>query len=216
MSATAPRSRFTARSAPELPAPDLFCMALLARFNGYSPGYSQAVAAHHDALSWAILKAHTGNRAGRVTLRSADPRDPPAIDFHYFEEGGDADLAAMVAGGEAASARCCDRCRARPGRAEESPGPEVRSDAEIAQWVRDTAWGHHACGTAAIGPQRAAACWTAGCACTARAGCASSTPRSSRAFPGFFIAGAIYLAAEKAADLVHKDAMADFAPAAPP
>ena len=41
-------------------------------------------------LSWAVLKAHTDNRAGEVTLRSADPRDPPLVNFHYFEEGSDA------------------------------------------------------------------------------------------------------------------------------
>ena len=48
-----------------------------------------------------MLKAHTENRAGTVTLRSADPRDMPVVNFHYFEEGGDkaeADLAAVVEG----------------------------------------------------------------------------------------------------------------------
>ena len=65
------------RSDPSVPLPDLFCMALLARFQGYFPGYSRLIADSHDHLTWAILKAHTANRAGRVTLRSADPRDPP-------------------------------------------------------------------------------------------------------------------------------------------
>ena len=40
-------------------------------------------------LTWAILKAHTQNRAGEVVLRSADPRDTPLINFRYFEEGSD-------------------------------------------------------------------------------------------------------------------------------
>ncbi len=74
------------RSAPERPVPDLFCMALLARFEGYFPGYSREIAEHHDYLTWAILKAHTRNRAGEVTLRSADPLDPPLVDFRYFDE----------------------------------------------------------------------------------------------------------------------------------
>ncbi len=46
-----------------------------------------------------MLKAHTRNRAGTVTLRSADPRDTPLVNFHYFEEGDDAsgdDLQAVV------------------------------------------------------------------------------------------------------------------------
>ena len=39
--------------------------------------------------------------AGEVTLRSADPRDTPDINFHYFDEGSDAageDLDAVVDG----------------------------------------------------------------------------------------------------------------------
>ena len=76
-------------------------MALLARFAGYYPGYSREIAAKHDYLTWAILKAHTANRAGSVILRSADPRDAPAVNFRYFEEGDDAagdDLRAVVGG----------------------------------------------------------------------------------------------------------------------
>ena len=57
--------------------PDLFCMSLLARFEGYFPGYSKLISDSHDFFSWVILKAHTQNRAGTVKLRSADPRDPP-------------------------------------------------------------------------------------------------------------------------------------------
>ncbi len=37
-----------------------------------------------NALTWVVLKGHTGNRAGTVTLRSADPLDTPAINFNYF------------------------------------------------------------------------------------------------------------------------------------
>jgi penicillin amidase len=48
------------------------------------------------------LKAHTGNTAGSVTLRSADPRDVPQINFRYFDEGtpdaAQADLDAVVEG----------------------------------------------------------------------------------------------------------------------
>lgn len=34
-----------------------------------------------------MLKAHSRNNAGTVTLRSADPQDMPAIDFNYFDTG---------------------------------------------------------------------------------------------------------------------------------
>ena len=32
-------------------------------------------------------QGHTANRAGTVELASPDPRNPPVINFHYFEEG---------------------------------------------------------------------------------------------------------------------------------
>jgi len=89
------------RSAPERPLPDLFCMPLLARFFGYFPGYAADLVGRLNYLSWSILKAHTENRAGQVSLRSADPRDPPNVSFRYFEEGSDGaeqDLAAVVSG----------------------------------------------------------------------------------------------------------------------
>jgi hypothetical protein len=36
------------RSAPKTPEPDLFLMALLAKFSGYYPGYSREIVEHHD------------------------------------------------------------------------------------------------------------------------------------------------------------------------
>src|SRR5436305_638410 len=77
------------RSSAGQPLPDLFCFALLGLFKGYFPQYSRLFAEHLNYLTWAVLKAHTLNRAGEVTLRSADPRDVPEINFHYFEEGTD-------------------------------------------------------------------------------------------------------------------------------
>ncbi len=142
------------RSAPGLPLPDLFCMSLLSRFDGYYPGYAAELSRHLDCLTWAVLKAHTENRAGRVRLASASPRDRPAIDFHYFDEGSpghEADLAAVVEGVKFV------RRLAAPLRqdglivAEESPGDAVASDAEIAEFVRSRAWGHHASCSCPIG-----------------------------------------------------------------
>lgn len=40
-----------------------------------------------------MLKSHPRNRAGTVTLRSADPLDTPEILYNYFDTGSDgADL----------------------------------------------------------------------------------------------------------------------------
>jgi choline dehydrogenase len=80
-----------------------------------------------------VLKAYTLNRAGSVKLRSADPRDTPIINFHYFEEGSDTngeDLAAMVDSIEFAhrvNTRAADTIKF-----EVLPGMEVQSRADNA------------------------------------------------------------------------------------
>jgi choline dehydrogenase len=199
---------FTVRSEARLRSPDLFCMALLARFEGYEPGYSAAIAANHDMLSWTILKARTANRAGRVRLRSADPRDMPEIDFAFFADGGDTDVVATVAAVQ--RVRRLLRPLTRRGLVAEelSPGPAVQSEQDIATWVRDTAWGHHASGTAAIGPRADGGVLDSRLRVHGTRGLrvvdASIFPR----IPGLFIAGAVYLAAEKAADVVREDVRA--------
>ncbi len=204
------------RSGHEQPVPDLFCMALLARFYGYFPGYSRQITDHHDYLSWAILKAHTNNRAGTVTLRSGDPRDTPLVNFHYFEEGSDADgadLRAVVAG--IRFVRCIVRELNRPEviADEEKPGAEYESDEALATYVRDNAWGHHASCSCAIGPRAQngvlGSDFTVHGTQGLRVVDASMFPR----IPGYFIASAIYIAAEKAADAILSAAVVDAAEA---
>ena len=49
---------------------------LLARFEGYFPGYSKLISGDHDYLSWVILKAHTRQPSRRREThisRSARP-----------------------------------------------------------------------------------------------------------------------------------------------
>src|SRR5262249_59004517 len=89
------------RSSVGLPVPDLFCYALIADFRGYMPGYSESIRTRHDVLTWVVLKGHTNNRGGSVTITSPNPRARPAINFRYFQEGtareGD-DLRSVVSG----------------------------------------------------------------------------------------------------------------------
>jgi choline dehydrogenase-like flavoprotein len=193
------------RSAADRPLPDLFCMALLADFRGYYPGYAERVAERGNCLSWAVLKAHTNNRGGEVGLRSADPRDPPRIAFRYFEEGGDGaaeDLAAMV---EAIRfVRRLTRGLKDEGlvEAEELPGEHVQSDTELEQFVRDNAWGHHASCSCAIGPREQGGVLSGDFRVHGVEGLrvvdASVFPR----IPGFFIVSAVYMIGEKAADAI--------------
>ncbi len=186
--------------------PDLFCMALLGRFSGYYPGYAADLSQSRNHLSWAVLKAHTQNRAGRVTLASADPRDPPVIDFNYFADGGEDDLSAVVEGVKFVRKLCQPLHDAGRIAAEEIPGPDVQTDEEIAQFVRDNCWGHHASCSCPIGPadqggvldSRLRVHGTRGL----RIADASVFPR----IPGFFIASAVYMIGEKVADMLLSDA----------
>jgi choline dehydrogenase-like flavoprotein len=192
------------RSAIGKPVPDLFCYAVVADFRGYKPGYSAEVRRRHDCLTWVVLKGHTNNRGGRVRLASPDPRVRPAIDFHYFDEGtGEAedDLISVVNGIKLAR-RLSQGMKGRLIAEEESPGEHVTSDADLKQFVRDHAWGHHASCTCAIGAEERNGVLTSDFRVHRTEGLrvvdASVFPR----VPGLFIVSAIYMIAEKAADAV--------------
>ncbi|HEY6322003.1 MAG TPA: GMC family oxidoreductase [Thermoanaerobaculia bacterium] len=197
------------RSARERPLPDLFCFALLGKFRGYFPGYSKLFPENLNYLTWAILKAHTVNRAGEVTLRSADPRDPPAIDFHYFEEGNDVegqDLDSVVDGIKFVRRMTAELQDENLIAEEELPGKDVQSDADLRVFVRDHAWGHHASCTCAIGAREEGGVLSSDFRVHGVSGLrvvdASVFPR----IPGFFIASSIYMIGEKAADVILSDA----------
>ena len=199
------------RSRPEMAVPDLFCMALLAKFTGYFPGYARIIAEKHDYLTWAVLKAHTNNRAGAVTLRSVDPRDTPLVNFRYFEEGSDAsgdDLTAVVTALRFVRKMTRELKQRGLIRQEELPGEAVQTDEQLAQYVRDNAWGHHASCSCAIGAREANGVLDSRLRVHGterlRIVDASVFPR----IPGFFIVGAVYMMAEKAADMILEDARA--------
>jgi choline dehydrogenase-like flavoprotein len=197
------------KSTPSQPLPDLFCLGLLARFEGYFPGYSKLIAGSHNYLSWVVLKAHTLNRAGTVKLRSNDPREPPMVNFSYFEEGSDKkgeDLKAVVEGVKFArtmTARLKERGWIA---AEELPGENVESEEDLQKFVRENAWGHHAACTCPIGPPEGGGVLGGDFRVHGTQGLrvvdASVFPR----IPGFFIVSAVYMIGEKAADVILADA----------
>ncbi len=188
------------KSAEELP--DLFCMSLLARFSGYAPNYSRAFAEKLNYLTWVVLKAHTRNRSGEVTLRSNDPRDTPLVNFNYFREGGEEDLSAVVDGIRFVR-RLTRKLKAQGLIAEEEvPGEQVESDDALRDFVRNSAWGHHASCTCSIGPPELGGVLDGDFRVHGVRGLrvvdASVFPR----IPGFFIVSAIYMIGEKAADVI--------------
>jgi choline dehydrogenase-like flavoprotein len=182
--------------------PDLFCMALLANFRGYFPDYSKLFPQGLNYLTWVILKAHTRNRKGRVTLRSPNPLDTPDINFHYFEEGAEEDLKAVVEGVRFVR-KLTDKLREEELiETEEIPGDDVQSDEQLKTFVRTNCWGHHASCTCAIGPRDQNGVLDSNFRVHGTQGLrvvdASVFPR----IPGFFIVSAIYMIGEKAADAI--------------
>jgi len=193
--------RFPATSA----VPNLFCMALLARFEGYRPGYSKVFSTDLNYLTWVVLKAHTTNRGGTIRLRSADPRDTPIINFNQFSDGGDEDVDAVVEGVRFVR-RLTGKLKAHGVLGRETvPGPFMENDADLKDFVRTHAWGHHACGTCAIGAAQDGGVLSSDFKVHGTKGLrvvdASVFPR----IPGFFIVSAVYMIAEKAAEVILDD-----------
>jgi choline dehydrogenase len=142
-----------AKSRPDLELPDLFIAGQATQFNGFFPGYS--LMTFGQTWTWLILKCHTKNTAGTVTLRSTDPRRMPEINFHYFKEGNNDtypdDLNAAVEGVKLARSYVKDPKAAQHVAVELHPGPKVQTDDQIRTYIQDQAWGHHASCTAKIG-----------------------------------------------------------------
>ena len=185
--------------------PDLYIFGAAAQFRGYYPGYAtQDVAAFTNRHTWLILKAYTVNRAGSVTLRSSDPRDTPVINFRYFDEGsqGGLDDLAAVADGVDFVRRISTRV-AGISNDKVWPGPEVRTRRDIEDFIRNEAWGHHASCTNKMGPatDRMAVVdsnFRVHGTRNLRVVDASIFPR----IPGYFVLAPIYMASEKAADVI--------------
>ena len=188
--------------------PDLIIFCLPVAFKGYYRGYADQLLKQPDGqmdktrYTWAVLKAHTRNTAGGVTLRTGNPWDTPEINFRYFDEGspgGDKDLQAMVDGIE--FVRHINDS-AHPMLSffgdvkEDVPGPDV----DTATFVKDNAWGHHASCTCPIGDEAKGGVLDANFVVhgtsNVRVVDASVFPK----IPGFFIVTSIYTVSEKATD----------------
>ena len=132
------------RTDPGLPAPDIQWHVLPVPFvnEGLADPSSRA-------LSVLVTLVSVGSR-GRIRLRSADPRHKPAIDPSYLSDSSDLDPLVRALGlvREFAAARPLSRVT----KSELAPGPDVRTESDLREWVRgDLSTLYHPVGTCAMG-----------------------------------------------------------------
>ena len=200
-----------AKSSPNKAEADLHIFGIPGTFKGYKPGYSVEANSDKNHFTWLILKGHTDNRGGTVKLRSANPRERPQINFHYFDDG-DVDqgqdvndLTAVVNGVEIVRkiTTKADQLDLFTSHEEVWPGSATNDRAKVGEWIKREAWGHHASCSAPIGADGDAKAvldskfrvrGTNGL----RVVDASVFPR----IPGTFIVLPIYMVSEKATDTI--------------
>ena len=132
------------RTMPSLPAPDLQWHVLPVPFqrNGLGDPAIRAVSI--------LVTVLTVASRGSVRLRSTDPRHKPAIDPGYLYASEDIDP--LVSGLRMARDFAASPALARHVSGELAPGPEVRSDAELREFIRrDLGTLYHPVGTCAMG-----------------------------------------------------------------
>ncbi|RBP36574.1 choline dehydrogenase [Roseimicrobium gellanilyticum] len=226
-------------AADSAPEPDLFVFGVPAAFRGFYWGWSKELLRrtklpngetespgakpHYNLWSWVILKAYTDNNAGTVRLRSASPFDTPRILFRSFDEGGTPgwrhDLKALLRAVKQARQINAHARTDEDGEVfatEVQPGADKHDSEDVnsplAKWIKNEAWGHHACGTCRIGSDP----WRPDTRLLQdkmavldskfrvhgveglRVVDASVFPK----IPGYFIAAPIFMVSEKAADVI--------------
>jgi len=221
---------------PDRKEPDLFTFGAPAAFRGYYWGWSTELlkavkgepTERRDLWTWVILKAYTRNNGGTVQLRSAKPFDTPKICFHSFDDAAipdwEKDVKALV---EAITQmRAINGAAGSPFVREIQPAQYLAEkneerrklnlpEWELEDWIKNEAWGHHACGTCRMGSDP----WTKDTASLTDEGAvidsrfrvhgvaglrvvdASVFPK----IPGYFILAPIFMVSEKAAATILTD-----------
>lgn len=226
------------RSSVERRVPDLFMFAAAGYFPGYHVGWSrpsalapevdgsgqqEGAAAEKRTLTWLVLKARSRNDQGTVELRTASPFRRPKINFNVLpgELDQNEDVQAIFEGVHFIEQMLANSIKKGIVEKYEFPyaDPQLTNgdlnDRErkqrVKRWIKDVAWGHHACGTCRLGTdpnrsvvnQRFQVHHVRGL----RIADASIFPR----IPGYFIVTNVYMVAEKAADVISEDHADHFA-----
>ena len=132
------------RTDPGLPAPDIQWHVMPVPYldRGLADPASRA-------LSVLITLVAVGSR-GKIRLRSADPRHKPSIDPSYLSDL--ADLEPLAVAVTMAREFAAARPLSRQLRSELAPGPDVRTSAEVREWIRgNLSTLYHPVGTCAMG-----------------------------------------------------------------
>lgn len=208
------------RSRPDVIQPDLFILGLPVAFRGYYKGWSKDLfhadkngnEQSHSLWTWVILKAGT-KCCGSVELNSGNPFDQPKINFKYFNDDlapkpeADPDMEALVSG--VRFIRHLNKSARTLFKDELQPGTAKQENTDLRTWIAQEAWGHHPCGTCAIGPDA----WTADTAKLTNKNSVLDSKfrvhgvRNLRVvdasvfpeIPGYFISVSTYMISEKAA-----------------
>jgi choline dehydrogenase len=135
-----------ARTDTRLPAPDIQWHVLPAEFR--DEGLADPA---RRAMTVLVTLVDVASR-GRIRLRGADPRHRAAIDPGYFSDADGRDVTTLLTGMKTARELVAAKAMARICDTELAPGPHVRSDPEIALYLRESVGTlYHPVGTCAMG-----------------------------------------------------------------
>lgn len=195
--------------------PDLLISGAPAKFKGYFPGYAADSLADAQHWAWIILKAHSRNNAGTVTLKSTDPRDMPKIVFNYLDTGintsgaADKDLQATYEGFQFARKAFKDLIPLDGSFSEVWPGSNVSAEADAKTFLQDEVWGHHASCTCPIGADDdPMAVLDSNFKVRGTEGLRVVDASVFPKIPGFYIALPLYVVSAKASDVIIQAAAA--------
>ncbi len=196
------------RSSSDREVPNLVIFGFTGTFRGY---YYPTMAPPSDpeSFTWFTLSGHTQNTGGTVTLKSSSPRDTPEINFNNFEDGNDSkgqDIEALLRGVKMARKMAALGADGSA-EGEMSPGPDCKTDDDLRQFIKNEAWGHHASCTNKMGQASdPMAVVDSNFKVHGTQGLRIVDASVFHKIPGLFIVIPIYMIAEKASDVILKDA----------
>lgn len=122
-------------------------------FDGHYPGFSETVWPP-TSFFWAVVKMQNGNPTGTVRLRSSNPRETPEINFNFYQEDSDVDIAALSEGLQ--HLMSIMNATGEPYQPFEVVDPPA--DRSLEQHIRDHTWSHHAAGSCRMGKGSSDSC----------------------------------------------------------